>query len=237
MLSKLDCIAKGTAKGGAGANQLMTGYFSDYAKGIHHPNDAERATKAFVQTMPRTVRRTQDDLDYDTLDEARIELPHDNLHAAWCETVEGTYDSFSSAGCQVVVGYPECRMHAAGDTGPWRVFKENAYGRYPDQQKFPYVLLNATEAANVNLGVPATPRLRFGSAGPLVTALQRALDVHHLYPGRIDGQFGERTFLGVLAFQAAKLGAQADDGIVGPRTAAALGVDWPSLPSELRPNV
>jgi hypothetical protein len=33
----------------------------------------------------------------------------------------------------------------------------------------------------------------------------------------------------VLAFQIAMFGPEADDGIVGPVTATALGMDWPKV--------
>ncbi|WAC59223.1 TIGR02594 family protein [Brevundimonas sp. SL130] len=55
------------------------------------------------------------------------------------------------------------------------------------------------------------------------TDIQKALSARGFDPGPIDGVWGARTTAAVRAFQASK-GLKVD-GIVGPRTAAALGLD------------
>lgn len=46
-------------------------------------------------------------------------MPFDNLHAGWCMGVES--ESFASAGCQVLVGFPKCSKRGTKpETGPWK---------------------------------------------------------------------------------------------------------------------
>ena len=74
--------------------------------------------------------------------------------------------------------------------------------------------------------------LKEGSSGPQVKRLQRRLKKLHFNPGLIDGDFGPATRAAVIAFQ--KSEGLLADGIVGPRTQAALGlVDDDSLPSAI----
>lgn len=64
------------------------------------------------------------------------------------------------------------------------------------------------------------PTLRLGSSGPEVQRLQELLTQRGYAPGEIDGRFGPRTQSAVFQFQGDHgLGV---DGIVGPRTWAAL---------------
>ncbi|ABR46768.1 Peptidoglycan-binding domain 1 protein [Alkaliphilus metalliredigens QYMF] len=74
----------------------------------------------------------------------------------------------------------------------------------------------------------ACPTLRVGSRGPDVERLQRLLRDNGYDPGPIDGIFGTRTQLAVIAFQR-DLNIVAD-GIVGPRTWTGLGVDCTAPP-------
>jgi hypothetical protein len=207
------------AAGGRGANELLTGYYEDFRRGTHKSGTAN-AHAAFIQTAPRPFRRTADDLDYDADDPAEVGTPHDNLHAAWAEV-----DSirFASAGCQVVVGYPASPARGArGETGPWAVFRQRAYAEI--QASYPYALLTGLEAQRLASAGPAgMRRLRFGSRGPRVEQLQRALVERGFLPlgERI---FGERTLVALLAAQSRLLGPHADDGILGPVTARALGI-------------
>ena len=70
--------------------------------------------------------------------------------------------------------------------------------------------------------VPLDRILREGSIGSDVYRLQTALRAAGFSPGRPDGVFGDDTRSAVVAFQKArKLTA---DGLVGPRTGAALGL-------------
>lgn len=72
----------------------------------------------------------------------------------------------------------------------------------------------------------ARPVLRQGSRGSTVTYLQQRLAALRYDVGPVDGIFGSQTYHGVVAFQ--KVNNLARDGIVGPKTWAALG--RPSVP-------
>lgn len=213
--------------GGTGANELTTGYYADYRKGVHN---ASKPTghAAFRQTKAHPIRRTADDFDYDTDDRVEITNPFDNIHAAWCQGVSQA--DYASAGCQVVVGYPKCeRRGKQPAVGPWKTFQANAYAL--QQDRFPYLLLTSRDAEQVALqpAVPMPAKLRFGSQGPLVEKLQRALKKAAFYEGKIDGDFGDRTIRALLAFQQSTFGPQGDDGIAGPITASALSLKWPEV--------
>lgn len=72
--------------------------------------------------------------------------------------------------------------------------------------------------------------LQLNSSGPDVAALQQALQAAGFSPGAADASFGPATEAAVLAFQRSE--GLAADGIVGPNTATALGLDTiPSIPS------
>ena len=223
----LNHIRSAQAAGGQGANQLMTGFYTDYRKGIHKAGSST-AHEAFRQTGEHPIRRTSDDLDYDLEDPVDVENPYDNLHAAWCAGVGAT--DFSSAGCQVVVGYPKCdKLGNRPDSGPWAQFKKNAYDL--DVDRFNYLLLEARDLAK--LADPDTTslsvRLRFGSQGNLVKNVQRVLREKGFYEGALDAEFGKRTFRAVCAFQRYSFGRNGADGVVGPVTASALGIEWPMV--------
>jgi|GEM_PF-761584 len=64
--------------------------------------------------------------------------------------------------------------------------------------------------------------------GAAVVALQEALKAKGIDPGPIDGVFGSMTVAAVSALQAIK-GLEVD-GVVGPKTAAALGLSFPISP-------
>ena len=51
-------------KNGSGANQLMTGLYNDYRKGMHKAGKST-GHEAFRQVNSLPIRRTADDLDYD----------------------------------------------------------------------------------------------------------------------------------------------------------------------------
>lgn len=223
----LNYVKLSQAKGGSGANQLMTGYYSDYRKGQHKPGSST-GHNAFRQTAGRPIRRTADDFDYDSDDRVEFMNPCDNLHSAWCMGINHNY--FASAGCQVIVGYPECSKRGKNpDSGPWKIFKDNAYKI--SQKSFPYILL---EAKDIYKAVALekqkhSARLRYGSQGDLVKIVQKGLKDKGYYEGKIDGDFGERTNRAVLKFQTDVFGPSSDDGVIGPQTASALDIDWPNL--------
>lgn len=218
-------VATALSKSGVGANQLATGFYSDYRKGIHKAGKPT-AHEAFRQTAGRPIRRTTDDQDYQNDDRVEFSNPYDNLHAAWCQGTSGL--SYASAGCQVVVGYPKCdKPNYTKDVGPWKVFKENAYELA--QTGFQYVLLDGKDAERVveNSGKKLSVRLRYGSKGELVADLQKALKKAGFYEGIIDDDFKERTLRAVMDYQSVRFGPLEDDGVVGPVTASALGLTWP----------
>lgn len=211
------------AGGGAAANELMTGLLSSYQKGPH-PLTGDTSHPAFRQAGEWPHRRTSDDVVYEAEDPFYVATPNDNLHAAWCASV--TDGSFSSRGCQVIVGKPRCTARPSPDLGPWKQFRDQAYAI--SQERFAYALLSgrdAAEAAARRVG-GAPPRLRFGSRGPLVEQVQRALAARGHPVGTLDGIFGKATLQAVIAFQRVALGPAEADGIVGEKTAAKLGVEW-----------
>ena len=211
------------ARGGVGVNQLLTGYYGDYRKGIHKQGTST-GHQAFVQKDGRPIRRTGDDLDFEADDRVEVENPCDNLHAAWCQGI--AHADYASMGCQVIVGYPQCeKLGNRLDTGPWGAFKRSAYQLA--QEAFGYMLLDGRSAQAVAEAgdTQQTRRLRFGSRGTAVALLQQVLKDAGFYEGRVDEDFGPRTIKAVLAFQRARFGFNSEDGVVGPQTAEALGVD------------
>ncbi len=230
----LHLFRKKIVDNGRGANQLMTGYYRHgYLQGVHK-RGAPTGHEAFRQQGTVPVRRTADDEDYDVDDRVEFGSPMDNLHAAWVSSV--TAEKYSSLGCQVVVGKPDSDRHR-GNSGPWKAFKEFAYGI--TQKQFPYVLLQGRDAQRIasNASEKELTRLRFGSSGELVTAVQEALKKsgHDL---DVDGKFGNGTLTELMEFQLTEVGPRSDDGIVGPRTAEALGLldIWPGKRSSRRPH-
>lgn len=83
-----------------------------------------------------------------------------------------------------------------------------------------------SKIAPVTVAATGKPLLRQGSRGAAVTTLQRRLTALHYDVGGVDGIFGPSTHHAVVAFQ--KVNGLARDGIVGPRTWAAL--DRPVVP-------
>ena len=73
--------------------------------------------------------------------------------------------------------------------------------------------------------------MRRTSEGPDVVALQQRLLDRGFNPGAIDGSFGAGTEAAVMAFQ--RSSGLLADGIAGPRTLAALGMETASAPSVL----
>jgi hypothetical protein len=119
-----------------------------------------------------TVLRTSNDLTFSHDDVWDPCFPYDNIHCAYSET------SFSSAGCQTIKG--------ADGQGPWGAF-QRVIGGLGRGARIDYVLLTAREAAiaaaildarregEAALVEACLGRLRVGSEGEIVTALQRRL--------------------------------------------------------------
>jgi hypothetical protein len=220
----LKYLKEGLLTNGLGVNQLMTGFYDDYMKGTHRPG-TPTGHAAFIQTKAHPIRRTADDIDYDNDDRVEYMNPYDNIHCGWSM---GGNTSYSSAGCQVIVGFPKCQYYN-DDEGPWKVFKYHAYSI--TQTVFCYILFDGYELmrADANMNDEVIARLRFGSRGNLVIELQKKLQEQGYYSGDFDGIFGERTLRGVLSFQTQIFGSNADDGIVGPITASPLKLNLPGI--------
>ena len=149
------------------------------------------------------------------------------LHAAWCPGPGPP--RFASAGCPVVQGYPQCASRRnAKATGDWAALDGVLYhGRGKAQDVYPYVLLHGHDIARASRGHRLSPRVRFGSRGPLAKRVQQALiDQGWLRPSA-DGLFGQNSTLALAHAQEDLFAPDADDGICGPGTAQALGIDWP----------
>ncbi len=219
-------VAAAAGKGGASANQLLTGYYN-YMKGIHNAAKPARGHRAFRQEEERVVLRNTDDQDFDFFDRADPGNQADNLHAAYSTGVAGGY---SSAGCQVVVGFPKTLDGNHEESGAWAVFRQVAYAL--DQEIFPYLLLRGSEvAAQATDPDLARPMLiRFGSSGDLVRRLQEALRARNLISFVPDSDCGAFTSLAIIQFQKQQFGPDNTDGIAGTNTAVALGIKgWPTI--------
>ena len=217
---------KRNVEGKAKSNCMMSGYYSHYEKGFHNPNPghAHQALRLATNIM---YRRSFNDFTFSNADPVEVGNPNDNLHAAYSDTGA----AYSSAGCQVVVGQPRCRDRgAAGNTGPWKRFFDIIYRDTP-QQRFAYALFRYADAAAVAAGGGGLmeARLRFGSQGSAVLALQTALEKEGSFFTNKDGAFGKNTLQAVLAYQTKQFGAQEADGVVGHGTATALGLTLPMI--------
>jgi len=219
-------VQNGRNRDGEEVNQLMTGIFRDYKKDFHKAGKPT-GHPAFRQENKLPLRRTVDDLDFDNYDRVEYEAAFDNIHCGWSM---GPNDKYSSAGCQVVIGYPKCeRRGNSPDTGHWKIFKENAYRL--SQDRFTYILLEGRDAQNASLtgSEELNSRLRYGSKGSLVSDLQQLLKNENFYPSEIDGEFGFQTLTALLNFQKATFGISGADGVVGPNTSEALGLSLPTV--------
>ncbi|MGC2352887.1 MAG: peptidoglycan-binding domain-containing protein [Candidatus Udaeobacter sp.] len=219
------CVIGARGRGGQGANQLLTGYYT-FVKGVHHP-DKGSGHQAFRQEETRVVLRNVDDMDFDFQDTADPGMQADNLHCGFCAGLNGGY---SSAGCQVVAGFPNRLDGQTRESGPWAFFRQAAYAL--EQKSFRYVLLHGTDveamAQDPDLVRPAL--MRFGSHGEEVRAAQNRLRELGLITFVPDANCGPQTQLAVIRFQVQRMGAQNADGILGPNTATQLGItDWPTV--------
>lgn len=223
-------IEKWLGRGGTKTNMLMLGKYL-YAKG-RHKNGKTGQHRAFRQATFFPVWRTSDDLDYqldDILDNDGG-MVWDNLHCAANNNLD--IANFGSAGCQVVAGV--AGKPDSDELGPWKVFIDHAYsGPGKDQQKFDYVLISGFELARL-AEMPDGKQIRtcrFGSVGLYVQRLQQGL-ASKGYPGfdapdASDGIFGRNTLEALVAFQRNTFGQA--DGVAGPQTASALGIEWDEI--------
>lgn len=228
-------VQRALARRGSTANMLMLGKYL-YAKG-RHKHGKPGAHRAFRQARFFPVWRTADDLDFehDDIIDNDGGTVWDNLHCAGNNNLDHPF--FGSAGCQVVAGLrgkPD-----KGELGPWKAFVDSAYMRAGKPQgMFEYMLFSGFEVARLaqDAGGRHNRTCRYGSYGPYVVRIQRALArlgfPGFLDPAAIDGDYGRNTLEAVVAFQNRQFGEA--DGIVGPLTAAALDIAWDTI--DFAPN-
>lgn len=214
------------------SNCLTPGFYKHYVKGKHRPAKQRNWHDAFRQNgQTLAIRRTYDHYYYDNFDLIDLSTAcDDNIHCGWTLDTDSNY--FSSAGCQVIMGIPLCEATQAtqqDNRGPWKTFKDNGYA--VQQNEFPYALFTSAEVYKVSsgAGTKMPVRLKFGSSGPLVVQIQKALAEMNYYDGEADGQFGPATFAAVKRFQTENFGVEATDCIVGPVTSQALRISFPAL--------
>ncbi len=210
------------------ANSMMSGYYSFYEKGFHNPSP-KNAHQALRLATNIALRRSTDNLVFDNNDPIEVGNPNDNIHAAYCSTVDGAY---SSAGCQVIIGQPKTigRGQNSQNTGYWKTFFDIIY-KETSQTKFDYSIFRyvdaeilATEGNNL-----MQSRLRFGSQGNIVLQLQEILESKNFFFTEKDARFGRNTLMAVINYQIATFGKDSADGVVGNNTANSLGLVLPKL--------
>ncbi|WP_299296230.1 peptidoglycan-binding protein [uncultured Tateyamaria sp.] len=223
-------VASKRANNGVGVNQMGRGRYSRYVGGWHKRSEGPNGHWALRQECAITIQRTGDDTDFDLNDRWEVgRIAGDNIHCAFHMGVDGNPADakFSSAGCQTVAGTLRKGVRGS-ELGPYKDFIAPFTDALGTQKETQYVLFGAEEAQMMIRTHCAgkTVLLRFGSFGPLVEDLQRALNLQgaHL---KVDGDFGPGTFVAVTDFQTRSFGPSGDDGIVGPGTAAKLGLTLP----------
>jgi hypothetical protein len=200
-------------------NTLPTGCYT-YTVGTHRAG-----TRGEIPTVPRlsqsatgassvVVLRSLDDTIYDRFDRFVIATPADNIHPGQMSK------GFSSAGCLTIPGFYSNGRHS----GVWSDFRQAlGVGPVSNGAQFSLVLVTGLDAA-VGAQVLAhkrTPaniaRLRHGSAGNRVGALQKSLG---LVPDA-SPLFGPTTRQALVARQIDKLGWS--DAIYSPAMDQLLG--------------
>jgi hypothetical protein len=213
-------------QGGDHANLLPTGRYLFHV-GTHRGGTRGEIRGAFIEHGDFVVLRTLNDLTYaigDTWDSGSF---GDNIHPARLDGGEHP-PYFSSAGCQTVPGNVRDGRH----TGKWAEFREAAglSASAPgseDGRRFVYVMLTGREARLLVERQPdvALMRLRFGSSGDNVMALQLALgSAGLLRGGSSPGSFDAATKMAYIRWQTAR-DSHTADGVVTPSDGAALGFD------------
>ncbi|WP_088346485.1 MULTISPECIES: hypothetical protein [Rhodomicrobium] len=200
-------------------NILPTGCYT-YTVGTHHPGKPNeiptvlRLSPTATGASKVVVLRSLGDVIYDRFDAQPIAIPADNIHPGQKSS------GFSSAGCLTLPGFFQGGQHS----GIWKDFRAAA-GITANSNGNQYSLLlftglDAAIAASVRDGEHATAsllRLRHGSQGPRVAALQSALG---LAPDATQ-RLGPVTRQALIKKQTAKLGWA--DGIYSPAMDELLG--------------
>jgi hypothetical protein len=200
------------------ANLLGTGLHA-FDVGIHRGGTPLEIRGVFIENPRKVVvLRALQGVVYRVDEFWEAASPGDNIHPS--RRADDSW--FSSEGCQTVVGLYEHGQHS----GPWAAFRGCA-GLAPTTEiadgPYPYVLLTGREAhlaRNLRNADAATlasfARLRFGSSGDGVRALQAKLGVG------VDGSMGPATTIAWIKDQRQRAGGAAD-GIVTPADAARMG--------------
>ncbi|WP_105386387.1 peptidoglycan-binding protein [Neorhizobium alkalisoli] len=226
-------VQQGITRGGVGVNQMGRGRYLSYRPGFHKRSEGASGHWALLQECAITLQRTGDDVDFDTGDRWEVgRIAGDNIHCAFHMGPEGQIPNsrFSSVGCQVVAGTVR-KGERGSERGPWAAFIEPFKAGAGMQEETEYVLFDYSEVQQVirTRLQGKTVILRMGSSGPLVAEMQRRLAAKLGRAIEDDGDFGVTTFQAVLDFQSQVFGPNADDGIVGPETAAELGMTLPDF--------
>lgn len=223
-------------KGGQIANMLPTGLYR-YHVGDHTRNNGDKIKGVFRQQPKVVLVRSNEDLMYETNDYWERHSPSDNIHPGfrtWAAKPKyqgkGVHQ-FSSAGCQTIPGdYRDGKKDGQRHSGEWQHFRERMGLGSKDKtgwgKKFFYVLLTGRDARLVSNMPDATPltRLRFGSSGADVQALQMALSRAGLYKAKADGKMGQQTTWAYMNWQKKQDNDHAD-GIVTPAKGLTMGFD------------
>jgi N-acetylmuramoyl-L-alanine amidase len=204
---------------GAGhlCNLLPTGCYT-YRVGHHRAVEG-----AFILQTPTVVLRAIEGRGYTSSSHFEQDRPADNIHPAF----DGI-TPFASAGCQTLPGRWSAKD---GHVGSWARFRALAGLDNDDHagwgRSYSYVLLTGREARLAStLSQPAAlARLRFGSSGRGVEALQSALArLGQPMAGACEGQLDAATSMAWIEYQRAR-DSGAADAIVQPEDARSLGFD------------
>jgi len=200
-------LTKALQLNGNGSNQLECGFYKSYARGLHYPSE-QTAHQALRQTKAQPIRRSSDNLSFDSKDRIEIANVHDNIHAAWCNVDGKTH---ASAGCQVIAGYPECKKRK-NNTSHWKLFHDHIYSL--PENEFNYLLVNYWWLERtVNKTMKST--IIYGSESDQIKKIQHYF---HIFE---DGIYLKDTYQHILKFQASH--GLVADGIIGEQTLKQIG--------------
>lgn len=222
-------------------NLLPTGR---YLYSVGDLRGKQHIPRVFLQHGPVVVLRTYNDPVYTVHDNFCLRGPIDHIIPSL------GFRRYCSAGSSVICGSYRHGEHQ----GPWEDFRTaSQFDKTPDG-RYPYILLTGRDA---RLGTsesyrPKLYRLRFGSSGPLVAALQNGLcrngflkrtardgfllvdefrdrptvQIGRL-PGDAAGYMRGNTTIAYIMWQRLMDSSGAADGVVSPKTADMLGVPLP----------
>jgi N-acetylmuramoyl-L-alanine amidase len=205
-------------QGGPASNMLLTGRHL-YTVGTHRGGSNLEIKGALLQQGPVVVVRTFDDLSYETTDTFEVGNVGDNIHPSRFPLPT---DRYSSQGCLTVPGTYDLKHEKY--TGLWSRFR-GALGLNPaspkgseDGRRFVCILLTGREARLISQNANAPlKRLRFGSQGADVTALQNALIKSGHFKGKVSGKMEPSTTIAYINWQRAQEPANPSaDGIKKP---------------------